>query len=282
MKDRAAKLKQLLDYAHSPNGPLGGCITTPSPATIEVMGRFAFDWLLIDMEHSILGDNTQVADLARAADLTGLPWFVKVAKPEHLRARDAMDAGAWGVMFPHINSADQLKELIAEIKFPPTHGSRGFCSVSRAMWHIHPKYPGAHGNQFGDVMRDTTLRHLVHEYRDFVNEHMWVIPTVETVQAVENLDEILAVPGIDIVHIGFEDLAMSLNGANDIPAAMKLAMEVGMRIRKAGKVCMTFVVPDEPPPPRMPNSMTYVVDMACFVDGAITTLRKYGRRRAEQ
>ena len=263
MQERIPKLEALLKQARTDQAPFGVNIGIPSPAVVEITGRFGFDYLIIDQEHTVLGDNTQLSDMARAADLTGRPWFVKVPKPEHLRVRDAMDAGAWGVMLPHIRTAAQLQELMHEILLPPL-GRRGVCSLSRSTWHIgRTKYAGG--------------RRPMIEFRDYINQHMCIIPTIESVEGLQNLDAILEVPGYQIIHLGVEDIWMSLTHGNDMPKAKAAADAAAKRIREAGKIVMTFCEVDDDHD-RTPGSMVYTAEVWCMAHGIQHALKLHGPR----
>jgi 4-hydroxy-2-oxoheptanedioate aldolase len=269
MKDRAQKLEALLEAAKSGRSPLGMALSLVSPPIVEIAGRFAFDWLLIDQEHTLIQGNTQLSDLARAAELSGLPWFVKITQADdrlnHVYFRDAMDTGAWGVMLPHVRTAKQLKDMMDWSRFPPK-GVRGGCSLSRVNWYTGGRYTGS-------------SRKPIEEYMEFVNEHMWIVPTIENVLGLDNLDEILAVPGYDVIHIGIEDIWISATHGKDMPKAFEIAASVAKRIQAAGKVPMMFVRPEDANRPPEEKLMLYVPDSWCMAYGFQEAIRNNMERR---
>ncbi|MDQ3368404.1 MAG: aldolase/citrate lyase family protein [Myxococcota bacterium] len=269
MKDRVQKLQALLKSAQTGGCPLGMALSLASSPILEIAGKFGFDWLLIDQEHTLIQGNTQLADLARAAELSGMPWFVKVTQADehlnHVYFRDAMDTGAWGVMLPHVRTAKQLKDMIHWSKFPPK-GVRGGCSLSRVNWFTGGRYT-------------ESTRKPIEEYMEFVNEHMFIIPTIENVLGIEHLDEILDVPGYDIIHIGIEDIWISATQGKDLPKAFEIAESVAKRIQAAGKVPMMFVRPEAADRISEEKLMLYVPDSWCMAYGFQQAVRHNRERR---
>jgi 2-keto-3-deoxy-L-rhamnonate aldolase RhmA len=272
MQERAQKLQALTKSAKSGGCPIGMALSLVSSPILEIAGRFDFDWLLIDQEHTLVQGNTQLADLARAADSTGLPWFVKITQADdrlnHVYFRDAMDTGAYGVVLPHVRTAKQLKDMMEWSRFPPK-GVRGGCSLSRVNWYVGNRY-----NRYTN-----TTRNPLEEYMEFVNEHMAIIPTIENVLGIENLDEILAVPGYDMLHIGVEDIWISATQGKDINKAFEIAASVSKRIQAAGKIPMMFVRPETLDRPAEQQLMLYVPDSWCVAYGFQQAIQNNQNRR---
>ncbi len=166
----------------------GAWLALPSPSSARAMARLGFDWLLIDMEHSaqtpaIMADMVgAIADTGKSAPLVRVPaqgveWF-----------KWALDAGAWGVIVPMVNTRQQAETVVSWSKYPPV-GTR------------------SSGGAFAPYGFGITDRQ---EYTREANDEILVIVQIESVEALHNLDEILSVPGIDVAFIGPNDLRISL------------------------------------------------------------------------
>ena len=194
----------------------GVMITFPSATMVEMLGHLGFDWVLIDNEHgSITVDNSE--DLVRAAEITGMAPIVRPVgnKPEIIAP--FLDRGAWGVQIPHVNTAEEARAAVDAVKYPPV-GHRGLFSGSR---------PGEYG--FAGATAD---------YVDEANHNTLVCLMLEEVEAIENLDEMVTVDGVDVFFIGSGDLSASMGypGQQTHPEVQAL-MEKGITtIREAGKI----------------------------------------------
>ena len=161
---------------------------TGSPALVEIMGYSGFDWVSIDMEHTTISF-ADVENLTRAAQVSGMIPIVRVLANDPLLIAKSLDAGARGVIIPHVQSADDLKKALAAARFAPD-GERGKCGQVRGSNY------GADGVAWKDYWRKA-------------NADVIIIPLVEEREGIENLDEILAVDGVDVFWIGVGDLAQS-------------------------------------------------------------------------
>ncbi len=142
-----------------------------------------FDSIYVDIEHSSLSLET-TSQICIAALEIGIAPFVRVpsTRPEHVSR--ALDAGALGVIAPHIGSAAEAREVVAAAKFPP----QGERSAAGPLPHLHYRsFPAAEANAA-------------------MNEATMVVVQFETAQAIEKADEIAAVGGVDMVLIGTNDL----------------------------------------------------------------------------
>lgn len=154
----------------------------------KAMATAGFDWLFIDMEHNAMGIDiaTQIAVAGQDAGITPLvrvPGF-----EQHLAAR-ALDGGAQGIVFPHVDDAETAAKLVSFCRYPP-HGKR---SMTGALAQLDFKsYP-------------------LEETADGVNESTFVVMMLESPEAIANADEIAAVPGVDALLIGTNDLC-NVNG----------------------------------------------------------------------
>ena len=210
---RENTLKQRLQDGQAVFGVM---ITFPSATMVEMLGHLGFDWVLIDNEHgSITVDNSE--DLVRAAEITGMAPIVRPVgnKPEIIAP--FLDRGAWGVQIPHVNTAEEARAAVDAVKYPPV-GHRGLFSGSR---------PGEYG--FAGATAD---------YVDEANRNTLVCLMLEEVEAIENLEEMVTVDGVDVFFIGSGDLSASMGypGQQTHPEVQAL-MEKGITtIREAGKI----------------------------------------------
>jgi 2-keto-3-deoxy-L-rhamnonate aldolase RhmA len=165
----------------------GAIVGECAPTTVELLGRIGFDFIMIDCEHGSMG-LLEVEHLVRACETAGITPLARV--PDHASATILrfLDRGVQGVIVPHVNSKAQAEAVIRAARYYPD-GERSIGSTR------------AHDYNVG-VSRVEAARWL--------NENVMVIPMVEHVDAVAALDEILTVPGIDVIHCVPNDLAQSM------------------------------------------------------------------------
>jgi 2-keto-3-deoxy-L-rhamnonate aldolase RhmA len=160
----------------------------PHPAVVEIACRTGHDFVILDTEHTSIDATTQ-EQLVRAADAHGLVCLVKLPDIDETTVRIALDAGACGVIAPHVKSAEDVRHIVELSCFPP-RGRRGLCSAARA-----------NDYSSGDI------RDLVR----LTNEELLIIPILEDAEALDNVEAILdADPRIEIFEIGPVDMALSL------------------------------------------------------------------------
>ena len=157
-----------------------------SPTSAEILCRAGFDWVLIDMEHSPADLQTLVAQL-QAMGAYGVVPVVRAPWNDLVWIKRILDAGAYGVMIPSVNTREQAIAAVQACKYPPL-GIRGIAGSPRAAG-------------FG---RDTSA------YLKRANDEILVILQVETPQAIDNLDAIGKVPGVNALFIGPMDLSTSM------------------------------------------------------------------------
>jgi 2-dehydro-3-deoxyglucarate aldolase len=191
----------------------------PYPAIAEIMSNAGFDWLAVDCEHSDI-DVEGFTSLARAMQGSGCAPLVRVRENDTLAIRQMLDAGAQGIIVPLVNSADEAKKAVAAAKYPP-QGVRGFC-FSRM-------------NNYG-VDFD--------EYVKTANDEIAVIVMIESKTAVEQIDDILAVDGVDGVFIGPYDLSGSygLTGQTSHPTIHEACQKVLDACKAQGKASGIHIV----------------------------------------
>ncbi len=164
---------------------IGSWITAKCEENAEIMAQAGYDWLVIDMEHSAISIS-DAQNLIRAIDCWRVPALVRVGANDPVLIKRAMDAGASGVVVPMVNTEEQARKAAESAYYPPS-GIRGV-GLARAQ-----KYGGDFEN-----------------YRKWSLENTCVIVQIEHIEAVENLDKILSVEGIDGFIVGPYDLSGSL------------------------------------------------------------------------
>lgn len=159
----------------------------PDPDLVEMAGACGFDFVFIDAEHGALDIRT-CAELVRAATSGGMSSLIRVPYGELMGVYRYLDLGAHGLIFAHVTSAEDARAATVACFFPP-EGNRGAMSSSRAAGY--------------------GVRLQPQEYYRMANERLWVLPIIEDVEGVEQLEEVLTVPGIRGFFVGPGDLALS-------------------------------------------------------------------------
>ncbi len=185
------------------------------PDLVEFFGHLGFEWVFIDAEHGIIGRES-CADLVRACHVTGMTPVVRVPENNVGTILGYLETGALGIIVPHINTAADARAAVDAVKYAPI-GRRGAGSTTRAANYGLTQTPS--------------------EYFHQANEAVLVSALVEEIEGVNNLAEILAVEGVDIVGIGPGDLSMSMGlpGQPNHPAVRKLVDAAEARIAASGK-----------------------------------------------
>lgn len=191
------RILELLRAGHTSTGVN---IQTNSPEIIEMVGRSGFDHVMIDWEHGSFGTDS-VVSMIRAAQFTGITPVIRVPANEEVWIKRVLDAGALGVIVPHVSSREQAEHAVAAARYrtgDTPEGRRGACPSIRAAGHM---------------ARDWR------SYAETANSEIFVAVAVESPEGVAALPEILEVPGIDAVFLGTFDLAhdMGFYGDNNAP-----------------------------------------------------------------
>ncbi len=240
---RDNQLKRKLKQGEVVIGPFINCAY---PAFIEICGLAGFDFAVIDMEHGPL-HTLAAEDLCRAADCVGLAPVVRVRKNDPPQIQRALDIGSAGVQVPQIETKEDAEAVVRNSKYSPL-GSRGLSFNTRA-----GLYTSA-GTQITDKL----------------NEESLVIVHVEGTRGVENIEEIVSTPHIDVIFLGPYDLSQSLG----IPGQVRdsrvsdLMQKCVTSIRNAGKAAGTFADNPEIAKQWIDLGVQYVglgVDVAIFL-----------------
>jgi 2-dehydro-3-deoxyglucarate aldolase len=164
---------------------IGSWITLAHPAIAEIMARSGFDWLTIDLEHSVITIR-EAEELIRVIELCGVAPLVRLSSNDPVQIKRVMDAGAHGIIVPMVNSAEEAQRAVDSVRYPPD-GKRGV-GLARAQ---------GYGSSF-------------EKYKEWVNQESVVIVQIEHIKALENLETILSVEGVDGFIVGPYDLSGSL------------------------------------------------------------------------
>lgn len=179
----ANRLKQILQ---SGKPALGSWLGSSDPYSVEMMAGLGFDWLLIDMEHIPLSQES-LRTMLMACKGSESVVIVRVSLNSRNYIQAALDLGAQGVMVPMVNSTEDAERAVQFARYPPV-GRRG----------LGPMRAGQYGKNEGD-------------YRKFANDETLLFVQIETPEAVKNAQKILKVRGIDGLFIGNGDLANFMN-----------------------------------------------------------------------
>jgi 2-keto-3-deoxy-L-rhamnonate aldolase RhmA len=203
--------KQMLARAGT-RPPLGSWLMSASPVVAEAMGCAGFEWSVVDMEHSPLDLGTVVHMLQAIAGTPMVP-VLRVPWNETVLIKRVLDAGAQTLLVPFVQNAAEAAAAVAATRYPP-HGVRGMAGMSR-------------GSRFGTAAN----------YFGTANDGMSVIVQLESMQAVDRLEAIAAVEGVDALFLGPADLsgAMGLVGQLTHPLVMDVMADCVRRCHAAGK-----------------------------------------------
>lgn len=180
---------------------IGSWVTIGHQSIIEIMASAGFDWLTIDLEHSVI-DLSKAQELIAHIQATGMSALVRVSKNEEVIIKRVMDAGANGVIVPLVNSDKEAEQAVGYVRYPPA-GRRGV-GLTRAQ-------------NYGIGFQ---------EYKKWLEEDSVVIAQIEHIDAVNNLPGILDTPGMDGIIIGPYDLSASMGfpgefERDDVQAALE-------------------------------------------------------------
>lgn len=192
---------------------LGCWLTLGSALTAESIGRAGFDWALVDLEHGAGTESEAVAQLRALVGTDAAP-LVRVESSARQRAGRVLDFGAAGVMFPRVESADEVQLAAAALRYPPA-GVRGLAAGPPA----------------------TGLGADFDRYREWAASGIVGIVQVETVPVLDCLDDVAAIDGVDVLFVGPKDLSMSLGvfGEFDHPSYVEALEAVAAACLRHGK-----------------------------------------------
>jgi len=216
-------MTRLKERLHRNELTLGSWITLGHPAIGEIMAASGFDWLTIDMEHSAITLH-EAQQLIQVIELAGCTPLVRVGCNDPNMIKRVMDAGSHGVIVPQVNSPEEAQVAVQAVKYPP-QGIRGV-GLARAQ---------GYGMEF-------------ERYKAWNDQESIVIVQIEHIRAVDELESILSVHGVDGFIVGPYDLSASLGvpGQFDHPAFLQAMERVLDSVRQASCISPGFhVVPPD-------------------------------------
>lgn len=169
---------------------VGTLVSLPSPEVVELLSKCSFDWLFIDGEHGPF-DTLQMQRMLQAASAS-CPCVIRVPSHDAVAIKRALDIGASGIIVPQINNAEEAQAAVHAAKYPPK-GKRGV-GLARA-------------HEYG---------HTFTNYLACADDKTCIVIQAETHHAIDNIDEIASVDGIDAILIGPYDLSANLGHTGDV------------------------------------------------------------------
>lgn len=233
-----------------------------SPAVAMLMANAGFDFMFLDMEHGTY-DLATAADIIKTARLVGIVPLVRVPDAQYDRIARILDAGAMGIMVPRVETRETVERIVEAARFPPV-GKRGL-SIGK-------------GN---NDYRGASLR----EFVDHAEANIMVILQIERKVAVENIDDLLSVPGVNAAVLGPFDLAVSL-GADDIHApavaeAIDRVVEAGKRHGVATGIHVRDIEMVEHFARKGMQLLAFSTDLNFIMEGAQSAVQQLNRIRGD-
>ena len=158
----------------------------------KIMATSGYDWLFIDMEHNSM-DIDIASQISVAAQDAGITPIVRVPDFAHHHATRVLDCGAMGVVFPHVENADIAKKLVSYCLYPP----KGHRSMTGVLPQLDFK------------------QQPIADVASIINKNMLIVIMLESPEAIDNVDSIAAVDGVDVILIGTNDLCMEMGIPGD-------------------------------------------------------------------
>jgi 2-keto-3-deoxy-L-rhamnonate aldolase RhmA len=194
--------------------PVGTWLKIASGEPVEIMAYAGFDFVVVDMEHAPLDLQTAYRLINSAAAL-GMTPLVRVPDKTPSTIQKILDAGAMGILVPHVDTVEQAAAVGQACRFPP-HGVRGAGGTSRAgAWGLRPNA----------------------EYLATGNDDVLCVPQLESVDAIKAAPEMLALDTVDAVFVGAADLSMSMGLPPSAPEVVELISTAIEAAHAAGKRC---------------------------------------------
>jgi len=197
---------------------LGTFVGAASPVTAEACAAAGVDWLVLDLEHGSGGEE-QVRDVVPAAGGYGVPTVVRVESAARIRIGRVLDLGAAGVMLPRMDTAGEVAEAVRHLRYPPD-GDRGVATYNRACRFALD--PGALARAASEVLG---------------------VVQIESASAVDQVEQIAALDGVDVLFVGPQDLSHNLGVPFQLqaPAYLTALERVRGAAERHGKACGLLV-----------------------------------------
>jgi 4-hydroxy-2-oxoheptanedioate aldolase len=209
---KPAPLNRLKQLWREGRPTFGAIATIPSIQTVQIMARSGIDWVIVDLEHGPIDLGTAHAMITATSGTPCVP-MVRIAANEPWLAKAPMDLGALGINFPMVCNRADAEKAVRSVRYPP--------KGDRQWGPFHAPF------RWGVSMAD---------YMATADDDMICMITIEHIEAVNRIDEIMATPGIDLAVIGPGDLATSINkrGLPDDPEVQALMARAEAGILKSG------------------------------------------------
>ena len=213
------KKSHIKEKMYSGNVCLGTWLFLPSPDIVEIIGLAGLDFVVIDMEHSpITYENA--SSMIVAAESKGIAPYVRISELSASHILRTLDTGAHGIQIPHVETAEDAREIIQYSKYHPL-GERGMAPSTRA-----GQYTLKTDKQLLKKTNDETL----------------IVLTLESESSLENVEKMTEIEGVDVIYIGPYDLsqAMGLPGQVDHADVINNMERIFSLINKSGKISGSF------------------------------------------
>lgn len=179
----------MLDFTNPKHLTLGTFLGMGAPMAAEIAAVGGADWVLLDLEHGG-GSEDLIGPTVVAGMAYGIPTLVRVESPDRIRIGRALDAGASGVMVPRIETVEQVLDVVAHMSYPP-FGDRGVATYNRsAKW----------GRDLSGLTEKSKAACIIQ---------------IETLKALENVEDIAKIDGVDLLFVGPLDLSFALGTPRD-------------------------------------------------------------------
>jgi len=205
-----ASVKSLRDVIEAEGVAFGAWSLMPAPFATELLARSGYGWMCVDMQHGQVGSVESLMPLLQVINAHDVPAFVRIPwKTNFTVAMHAVDYGAQGVIVPMVDTAEEAADIVRALRYPPA-GERSWAPV-RARLLLENYSPAK------------------------ANEQVFCFVMIETRSGLDNIDEILSVPGVDGAYIGPNDLSVS-HGGPPLPTSKNtLLSELAQRVLEACK-----------------------------------------------
>jgi len=183
----------------------GGIVMEYAPQMVELLGAIGFDFVFLDCEHGSMSLD-QLENMVRAAEAFAITPIARVPDHQDATLLRYLDRGVQGVIIPHVNTRAEAEAVAAAARYYP-QGRRGSASGRAHDYNV-------------------SLSRV--ESAEWINAQVLVIPMIEETTAIANLDEILTVPGVDVLHVAASDLGQSMGN----PPAAEVRRVMGQAVAK--------------------------------------------------
>lgn len=233
--------------------PMGTFLLMATQSHVECLGEVGLDYVIIDTEHGPY-DTGQVANLIRGAEHASLTPFVRVGDTTHKEIQRCLDLGAKGLIVPMLKTIEDFKKVIQLAKYKPI-GNRGFA--------------GVRSNNYG---YDAHLAEGIEAFMKRCNDEVMVLPQCETVEALDKIEKIMMLEGIDGIFVGPFDLSISMGMPLQFkdPVFLKALKRILTACEKAKKPAIIYAGGINAARDAFElgfDSVAYSIDASVFVNG---------------